>query len=286
MSSFYAKRRPIGGYTRPTGGGPRGRVVAYMAAAGTKRGTTFLAKRFPTKRKASLSTQVRRLLKGQTKDAASVARSATLTTTTISLLTSSTAFATAAATTGLLSTQADAVTINSLTVRGTLELQTLEDVTPVGLASASVRTLIVWFYKPLLVASAAGTLPPITEVLESDAFDSLVVDDTRNSGRFTLLKDTTVNLGMATVAVAATGAYPVANGLRNYCEDFTVKIGKMVHFKGVPDAVVGDVGGHYDSDYSQGQIDKGLLIMYTLSQNAGTAGTIVVTRNTRINYTA
>jgi len=162
----------------------------------------------PPKPKANaFLRQVKALVAGKKKDAADVVRSTVnQTATTISCLTSSTDFATAASGTGLLDMDGDSALINTVRILQRIQLTCIEDLTPVGLSDAQYRTIIVWFYKPLLVASAAGTLPPITEVLVSDNLISLVVQDTANAGRFKILYDQTDKLGTNTVAVAASGA--------------------------------------------------------------------------------
>lgn len=228
--------------------------------------------------------QLRALVAGKKKDAADVTRTtAAQTSTTISCLTSATDFATAASGTGLLDMDGDEALLNSVRIRQFIELECVEDVTPVGISDAMYRTIIVYFMKPLLVASAAGTLPPITEILVSDAVSSLYVPDTQNAGRFVVLYDNTKVMGTNTVAVAATGAYPRVNGRTTSIEEFVVKIDKKAHFKA--NAVSGAPAGHYDSDVSPGQIDRGLLIMYTIVNTGGGAGTINMNANTRLNYT-
>lgn len=285
---WSAKRTPYGG--------ARGRAAAYMASAGTKRGASYTAKRFPRayakpvasrRSKPSLSTRVRALIAGKTKDSITTVRTAAHNgTTQVSCLTSNTDFA--AATLGLLVGDADTAMLNSVTVRERFTLTCLEDLTPVGLSECIIRTLIIWYYKPLLVASAAGTMPPVTEVLESDSIESLYVSETRNSGRFTVLLDKSVNLGCNTVAVAASGADARVNGQNVHFLEYTLPINKTIHFKESPEADAGaasNAGGHYDSDNAAGQVDKGLLVMYTLALNPTSAGTCTITRSTRVNYT-
>jgi len=263
-----------------------------MLRAGTKRGTIYTARRFSAKpitirrrRPDTLESKVRALVKGKTKDTVSVARSATLTTTTVSCLTSGTDFAVATNGTGLFSVNADEVMMNSLDLNEVIELQGLEDVTPVGLTAAVVRTIIVYFYAAYLPASAAGTLPPITEVLETDAVASLVVPDTQKKGRFKILYDKTTTLGSNTVAVAATGAYPRIAGNNIHTLNTTLKLGLPCKFKAEANSDGSIEGGHYDSDEPGGQVSTGLLCMYRVGKNHSTAGTTVVTCNTRINYT-
>lgn len=287
MPRFYAKSTPYGG--------TRGRASAYSKLTAGKRSYALASKRYvlpagkpfrPRLSRSSLASRVRALVAGKTKDSATTWRAGTFTATTVSCLTSSIDFAVATGNSGLIATDADSALINSVTVRQSIELQCREDLTPVALSAACIRTLIVWFYEPLLAASAAGTLPPITEVLEADAVNALVVPDTRNAGRFTILYDKTVCLGSNTVAVAASGADARLNGMTVLNEEFTVKVGKQVHFAEPAVAGGADQGGHYDSDELIGLVRKGLLIMYTVGINQATAGTTVIDRNTRINYTA
>lgn len=233
---------------------------------------------------ASLMRQVRSLIQSKKKDAADVTRiSGTMAGTTVSCLTSSTTVATAASGTGLLDMDGDQALINWVRIRASILNECLEDATPVGIADAFVRHIVVWFNKPLLVASAAGTLPPITEVLMTDDLKSLIVPANRNAGRFVILSDKTWNFGQNTVAVAATGAYPRNNGVNGRQLDYVVKVNKNCHFK--ENAVSGAPAGHYDSDVSPGQIDTGLLCFYTMTVGANASGTLTSVTHTRLNYT-
>jgi len=233
----------------------------------------------------TLMRKVRALVHGKSKDAADVTRqTAAIAATTIACLTSTTDFATAASGTGLLDMDGDSALINHVRIQQRLDNLGVVNLDPTGDgADVLIRTLIVWFKKPLLVASAAGTLPPITEVLVTDDTSSLPVPDTQNAGRFSILYDKTDNVGVNSVAVAATGAYPRINGKNTVTRDFTVKINKSCHFRTA--GVSGAPSGHYDSDVTQGQIDNGLLIMYTLHRNSTTNGAVTVTNFTRLNYT-
>jgi len=223
----------------------------------------------PPKPKANaFLRQVKALVAGKKKDAADVVRSTVnQTATTISCLTSSTDFATAASGTGLLDMDGDSALINTVRILQRIQLTCIEDLTPVGLSDAQYRTIIVWFYKPLLVASAAGTLPPITEVLVSDNLISLVVQDTANAGRFKILYDQTDKLGTNTVAVAASGADARLNGPITINREFVVPVAKTCHFKAP--VLSGTASGQYDDNVSAGQVDKGLLVMYTLQSGGG-----------------
>jgi len=236
----------------------------------------------PKPKSAYIDRQIKALIAGKRRDAADVTRnSAGLAATTISCLTSSTDFATAASGTGLLDVDGDECLVNSVRIQQFLKNACAEDATPVGHADAMVRTIVVYFKKPLLVASAAGTLPPVTEVLVTDSLYSMYVPDTQNAGRFTVLYDKTDNLHENTVAVAATGAYPRNDGGNSIMRWFNVKVNKKVHFKA--NAVSGTPAGHYDSDVSAGQVDTGLIVMYQLAIYNG--GAPVSNCVTRLNYT-
>jgi len=232
----------------------------------------------------SLMRQVKALIASKKRDASDVARdSATFTATTVSCLTSGTAFATAADGNGIVIIDGDECMINSVRIRALLELQCLEDVTPVGLSDVLFRQILIWFNKPKLQPSAAGTLPPITEILVTDALESEYVTETNNAGSFVVLSDKTWNMGTNTVAVAATGAYPRSTGASSRIIDYMVKIGKRQHYRTTATSSSG--AGNYDSDNAIGQVDKGLLCLYQLHQNAAASGTLVITQNTRLNYT-
>lgn len=238
----------------------------------------------PPKAGASLLRQMRSLIQSKKKDAPDVTRiNGTMAGTTVSCLTSSTTVATAASGTGLLDMDGDSALINWVRIRANILNECLEDVTPVGIADALVRHIVVWYHKPLLVASAAGTLPPVTEILMTDDLRSLYVPSNRNAGRYVVLSDKTWNFGQNTVAVAATGAYPRFNGVCARQLDYVVKVNKNCHFMG--NAVSGTPAGHYDSDVVAGQIDTGLLCFYTMTVGANASGTLTSVTHTRLNYT-
>jgi len=250
--------------------------------------------------KNSLATQVRRLIAGKKKDAADVARLSTnITSTTAMCLTSSTASSTAASATGLIVCDVDKAHINSVLIRGNMQLYPIANTLAQYLAtpkpSARARLMVVWFYKPALPPSAAGTLPPITEVLVSDSLDSMIVQDTANAGRFSILSDRMFDLGsnQYVVDTTATQSYAINRSSdRNQLSiNYMVKVGKDCSFKAP--AVSSNPGGHYDSDAGQtnGLITKGLLVAYILTDGcanvAGTdAGLGDFNITTRLNYTA
>lgn len=289
----YSYRRGAGFSAKAASfGGTRGRSD-YMLARGATARTAYVAgkrsammnsasARATPRKQGAFVRQLKALVAGKRKDASDVNRStAVQVATTISCLTSTTDFATAASGTGLLDMDGDEALLNSVTIS-----QELKNTCQVRLDSSTdfdsiVRTIVVWFYKPLLVASAAGTLPPITEVLVADNVESLYVPDTQNAGRFTILYDKNINIGTNTLAVAATGAYPRISGQNHKIHTFTVKIDKRCHFRVA--GVSGTPSGHYDSDVTQGQVDRGLLVMYNVVDISATGPN--VTNITRLNYT-
>lgn len=235
-------------------------------------------------RSSTLEQQVRALIASKKRDAADVTRTtASLTTTVASCLTSSTADSTAASGTGLLDMDGDECLINNVRMKGSLTNVATLDLDPAGDFDASVRKLVVWFKKPLLVASAAGTLPPITEVLVADTITSLPVTDSANGGRFIILSDKKWNLGTNTYqAVTAVGHARVQGRSQQYY-DYFVKVNKRCKFA-APSQSGSNAGGHYDSDVTAGRIDAGLLVCYTQVQ-VGVVSSITDVAYTRLNYT-
>jgi len=244
--------------------------------------------------KNSLATQVRRLIQGKKKDAADVTRSSSvnLTVSRIGVLTSSTAAATAASGTGLISSDADKAQINSVSLRGFWDVRPMIRTLAQGqtaFGGCRARMLVVWFYKPQTATSAAGTVPPITEVLVSDSVDSMVVPDTQNAGRFSILSDRIWDLGSNVTYSDAPIGYQYPNGKLIQSFNYTVKVNKSCSFTKNADPTT-NLGGHYDSDVQNGQVSRGLLVLYALSVgNTGATtdcGTIVHTCISRLNYTA
>lgn len=251
--------------------------------------------------KNSLATQVRRLIAGKKKDAADQQRihGGGITSTRVFCMSSSGAVGVANSGTGLIATDSDRAQLNYVKIRGSYNLRPLS-VTVAQMAATfrskcRVRHLVVWFYKSKTDPSAAGTLPPITEVLVSDGVDSLVVPETDNCGRFTILSDRMFDCGRNLIAsdLTATQAYALSQYDSSNVVGFAydVKINKTAEFKVNADPVT-NLGGHYDSDVSNGQISKGLCVLYIVAEGgAGAAGTDVgtlvgINLTTRLNYTA
>lgn len=181
--------------------------------------------------------------------------------------------------TGILACDADQVMINHVRCSGFHSLPASLDVDTSTNNDTVVRHLVVWFYKPLLVADAVGTLPPITEVLVSDDVNSLPVQATANGGRFVILSDKMWNLGVNTYQSAAAAGAAINNGRSKRYFDYTIEVGKMCKFVKHGDATSGP--GHYSSTNLDGQIDRGLLVMYSqVSLGVPTCAptTVMVTR--------
>jgi len=257
----------------------RSKVTPLRVAAGLIKTAQFNK---AASRQMALNKQIKALIQGKKRDAADVTRTtAAQSATTISCLTSSTDFATAASGTGILDMDGDSCLINSLSIRQDYELPAAAAASFVSLSNCIVRTIIAWFYKPLTVASAAGTLPPITEVLVSDSVASLPVQDTANAGRFTVLYDKTDNLGR-NINITGSATYTSVSGTNRIMRDLKIPIGKKVQFK--QNAQSGTPAGQFDSDVSAGQVDRGLLVMYVLVGGT-TAGVPKISNITRLNYT-
>lgn len=236
---------------------------------------------------SSLAKQVKALISGKRKDATDVLRTWNTEVTAISCLTSSTDFATAPAGSGLLGAESDNVLINSVriggNIRNTTESQGAVNSVAQNSAQKTVRILVVYFAKPLLVASSAGTLPPITEVLVTDAVDSLPIQSTRNAGRFTILSDRRFNVGINVTSSTTAG---FTSGKTNHALDYFVKVNKKCHFFVPPSPASTEQGGHYDSDINTGRVDKGLLCMYILATaDTPVTGILIGDLSTRLNFT-
>jgi len=235
------------------------------------------------KRALALGKQIRALVASKKRDAADVNyTNVLLGGTTVGIcLTSSTTSATAASGTGLLDCDADEVLVNTVRLRGQFQNGAILDLDPTANYDSLARIMVVCFNKPLLVASAAGTLPPITEVLVADSMVSLPVTAAANGGRFSILYDKTINLGNNTFQAVTAVGHSRNTGPNVHNFDFFVKIAKQVKFV-APSQSGTTAGGHYDSDVDAGRVDKNLLVMYILTNSQGAIGINV---NRRLNYT-
>lgn len=234
--------------------------------------------------------KLKALVKGKTKDSPDVDRTvgyAGSGTSTKHCLTSSTAADTAAGNTGLLTTDSDQVRINYIHFKGVISNTCTVDTDVTGSSDVLYRKMLVWFMKPKLDASAAGTLPPITEVLTADNIAALPVSATNNSGRFKVLMDKTYTLGLNQArAAVTTSAYPSHGGAPTMIPyDFKIKIGKDMKLTDHMTLLGGSGVGHFDSDINAGQVSGGLLVLYTQAYYGGTASLQDI-QYTRVNYTA
>lgn len=265
-----ARRRRVGG--RPIRRAP---ALAWAPAP--------VAVPVPRAPSSTFNRQVRALLNSKVRDAADITRDdALINATTAMCLTSGTDFGSAASGTGLLQSDSDEVRINWVRFKGRFDLLAALDLDPVGDIATVVRRIVVWFNKPLLVASAAGTLPPVTEVLVTNEADSLEYGKTSNGGRFVILSDRYFNLGTNTYQSVTAAGHARINGKISWPYDYTVKVGRMCKFKAPSSVDAGNGGGHYDSDNPNGQVSSGLLVCYTLFSGAQIATDFCVTR---LNYT-
>ncbi|AIF71515.1 putative capsid protein [McMurdo Ice Shelf pond-associated circular DNA virus-6] len=227
--------------------------------------------------------QLRGLLAAKTRDALDVYRNATAGggVSRVSLLTSSSPFTTAAAATGILDADADEVLINSVRIAGYHDNQFQADTDPVGNFPTFVRVLVVWMTKPLLIASAAGTLPTVTEVLTAASIDAMPIQSQQNGGRFTILSDRRWNLGLATTSASVSTTS--AQSMRQFF-DYTIKVGRRCKFVTPAASGAATAGGHYGTGAATGQLSTGLLLMYSMA--VGPAGLNTnVNFATRVNYT-
>jgi len=260
--------------------------------AGARAARLAVARATPTKRSsgsggANINKQIRALIAAKKRDALDTDRDRALFTTTASTcLTSTDQFTGAApgiAAQCLLQADADEVMINSVRFRGYQELPASLDVNTDANRDTYIRHLVVWFYKPLLVASAGGTLPPITEVLVTDELHSLPVTAAANGGRFIVLSDRMWNMGVNTYqAITAVGA-AINTGKSKQYFDYTVKVGKTVKFK--ESSTTNAPGGHYSSNSAPGQVDRGLLVLYSQVAIGASAQTCNTVMTSRLNYT-
>jgi len=231
----------------------------------------------PVARAPGLRTQLSRLLQGQKRDAADVTQynAAAMTTTTVGCITSSTAVATAASTSGLIEADADRGSLNTLRICGFFEVDPVAD----GVDYATVRILLVDYIKAFTNPSAPGTLPAVTDCLVTDAVHSLPLSDAANSGRFRIMYDKVFNVGRNST-VTATAGFLHGPIVVNFDEIIPLNVVQHYAFS----AKVGTAsGGHFDSDTTTGQVDKHLVCLYVLTR---TPATLSCTMVRRLNYTA
>lgn len=234
----------------------------------------------------SINKQIRALIAAKKRDAADVSldRSAFSTTASGCLTANGGMSGAAAYNQGILACDADEVLLNSVRLKGYHELPALLDVNPDGNRDSYVRLLLVWFYKPLLVASPGGTLPPITEVLVTDELHALPVTSAANGGRFVVLSDRMWNLGTNTYQSTTAVGSAINTGKSKQYFDYTVKVGKTVKYKDAS-TPTGAIGGHYSTTITGGQVDRGLLVLYSQVFIGATNAQVNTVMDSRLNYT-
>lgn len=264
----------------------------YGALSGLSAAAKHRAKARPMA--PSLQRQVKALVEGKRRQTPLVTRSDALVDSTQSYcLYSGTPSANATASTAQLVGDSDTALINSASIKGYIrnEAKVALNTDAAGSYDPRVRLIFVWFYKPILPPDANGLLPPITEVLTSDSVDAPYVEDTYKAGRFTILSDKTFRLGQNCVLynAGASGLSRVGGALPTIVDlDYTVQIGKKCNFVDAANSSAANPGGHYQSTVTNGRIDKGLLVMYSMAdpaQGVGDVNDLVFSAQTRVDYT-
>lgn len=274
--------------------GREGRSMARTKFASYNRGKVIALKR-PASRKTPKAVafvkQLRALCDGKTRDAVDVLRTWDGIATEIQCLTSAAAVGAAASANGLIDATGDSALMNNVRIKGKLTNASAAATSVVDQRDILVRHLVVFFHKPKIDTSAAGTLPPLSEVLALanptvPEIEALPVQETQNKGRFTILSDKLFNIGTNVLDRTATFTYLNRAGPSAHIFDYTVKIDKKVHF--LESSVAGGTkGGHYDSDVKPGQVNTGLLVLYQIKDEAAVeCGNFASSLVTRLNYTA
>lgn len=234
--------------------------------------------------KPSQKAKMLSILNGHTESASVVTRlqGSVATTATAAVLTSSTASASASSSSGQLGAgNVDSVLLNYVDIRGKI----FNDVYVAAAAAAgeytpAARLLVVYFNKPIQQAAAGGaTLPPITEVLESDELESMVIAPDKQNGRFVVLSDRIIKPALQATPGATNAGVPI--GRTDF--QYRVKINKKCHFVSASSAT--GLGGHYDSSATPGLVNKGLLVMYWISDYSGAGFVPQADIRTRLNFT-
>ena len=160
--------------------------------------------------------------------------------------------------------------INSFHLKGQYELVLKREINDlIGGSDSSlvgsrvgVRHLYVWWNRAPELASAAGTLPLITSILEpadsrGSYFNSHFLEKNVTDKRFTVLKDIKhyMSAGSGPMAITDIDEYIAINKVQKYKKPCT---------EAVP-------GGHYDSDVQNGQVTTGLPVLYILPESSSWA---------------
>lgn len=262
----------------------------------TKTGSTSykLGAARTAKKVASTLKAVRRVLASASKDTVDTLRyngnSATSGSAISMCLSSSTAYTTAAATTGLFTGNGDSCHVKSVRIWGEVYTLTLGTVSSssemIGHKSPTVRHVLVWYKTPATLAAAGGgTIPGASEWLDPTAMDltARIAQSYENrlfSNDFTILSDKTFTLGYNQIDDGgATGASMNDGVLPRRKFNYVVKVNKKVEY--VKPCNDTNPGGHFDSSVQFGQVRHGLLMLYVLG---GTSPTTWNTIATRVSY--
>lgn len=266
----------------PMPGFKRKRPVGISASAKRKKADVRMVGLRPTQKSKLLS-----VLKGHTTFTTTVARlssTAIAATASVHCLTSSTAATTAISSSGQIIPLCDSASLNFVEIRGHLAIRAVDAAMAATSYPGDVRILVVRFNKPIAQPTAAGTLPPVTEVLESDNYNAFPIASDVQNGRFQILSDRNFRIDPFGMGAGATSSsMPAASQAVNY----KVKVKRQVDFLSstIGPGVNGN-GGHFDSDQAAGQVSKGLLCMYVISNFSGASFAPYGTLNTRVQYTA
>lgn len=251
-------------------------AMSYKAPNRSSLGKSTAAR---TARKVkSTLTAVRRILASSSKDTVDTLRhnnNALPANSSVSMcLSSSTAFTTAAGTTGLFTGNGDSCHIKSVRIWGecySLTNGTVSSSTEmVGFSTPVQRHVLVWYKIPATLAAASGaTLPGASEWLDPTALDLTVrvqqsPENRLFSNEFTILSDKTFQLSMNQIDDGgATGASINFGGSARRKFNYVVKVNKKVEY--VKPCNDTNPGGHFDSSIQAGQVRSGLLMLYVMS---------------------
>lgn len=254
-----------------------------------------------------LQRQVKKLLAGATKDAVTIVRTdgdvagigsaAALSRTQYASFcpTSSNASAgdfvggAAVATGGVVVTDGDQFTVNKLVMQVRFKRGAVFDAADGAALIADpprARLIMVQFREPATLPSAGGTLPPVTEVLESADIDALFLSKDNNGNRFAVLEDREYNLGFLGGGATTFGD---GNQMVSKGDFIDLKVGKVCHLS---EAASDDTptGG-----FATGvpHVNKGLIVCYLLGSGpaavygpGATQPGIQWASKTRVNYTS
>jgi hypothetical protein len=253
------------------------------------------SKKTGVKRKSTVVTsavlkKIKSLEEGHTKDAVVIRRPRICgygSGTRVCCLTSSDIWTTSSLNSGLCVGVADAVRINHVEVKGRVYLLG-DNVSRPLIGQQQCRILTVWFYKTLFRPVAGGQLPPVSEVLDMNTtptgtldYLAMIQTQQQNAGRFTVLSDKTHLLGRRPTGSTIDG-FQEATGVDEVLLEYKIPVNKMMSIKvaaqGFPPH-----GGHFDADLDVGQVNRGLLVTYVMSEENAQYYELDI--QTRLNYT-